>query len=104
MKYLTQINIGDEFLGAGHKLGELTGIGDLVSLIIKIIFLVSGIGLLVFFILGGIGMIAGAGEGNPEKMEKSKKSITSALIGFIVVFVSYWIVQLIELWTGITIL
>lgn len=111
MRSLAQANpveIGREFYGGPHIFNiagkELEGIGALVSLFIKIIFVFAGVSLLVFFILGGIGMIAGAGSSDPEKLEKSKKSVTSALIGFIVVFVAYWIVQLIELWTGIKIL
>jgi hypothetical protein len=97
-------DIGSDFFQSGHSLTELKGVGDLVSLLIKIIFVFAGVSLLLFFIIGGIGMIAGAGGSDPEKMEKSKKSITSALIGFLVVFVAYWIVQLIEILTGIKIL
>jgi hypothetical protein len=104
MKQLALVEIDNEFFGTRfHKLSELLGLGELVSLVIKIIFIVAGVGLLVFFIIGGIGMITSAGSGNPEGAEKAKKAVTSAVIGFMVVFVAYWIVQLIELWTGIKI-
>lgn len=84
--------------------GELSGVGDLVSLLVKGSFVLAGIVILFFFIMAGIGMIAAAGESDPQKMEQSKKTATSALIGFIVVFASYWIVQLIGQFTGIDIL
>ncbi len=97
------IKIDEQFLGLTHPLSKIEGIGDLVSLLVKFVFVVSGITILLFIILGGIGMIAGAGNSNPEQIEKGKQSVTSALIGFVIVFVAYWIVQLIEIWTGIKI-
>ena len=99
------ITIVDEFFNAagGKKYDKLADIGSLVSLFIKIVFAVSGVIILVFIIMAGIGLIAGAGSNDPEKIEKGKQSATSALIGFVVVFVAYWIVQLIELWTGMKI-
>ena len=105
MKHLA-ISIVDEFFNTtgGKKYDQLTDVGALVSLFIKIVFAVSGVIILVFIIMAGIGLIAGAGSSDPEKIEKGKQSATSALIGFVVVFVAYWIVQLIELWTGIRIL
>ena len=105
MKQLALIEIDNEFFGSKfNKLSELAGIGDFVSLFIKVVFVIAGVSLLFFFILGGIGMIASAGSNDPEKAEKAKKTVTSAVIGFVVVFVAYWLVQLIEFWTGIKIL
>ena len=84
--------------------GQLTNVGDVVSLFINIAFVVAGLIILFFFIMGGIGLISSAGESDPQKMEQSKKTLTSAVIGFVVVFASYWIVQLIGQFTGINIL
>jgi len=81
--------------------GVLTGVGAIVSLFLNIAFILAGLVLLFFFILGGIGMIGGAGESDPKKAEEAKKTITSALIGFVVVFASYWIVKLIGSLLGI---
>lgn len=101
----TGVPIGETFFNNHpNSLTKLTGIGELVSLFVRIIFIVAGIGILILFILGGIGMLAGAGNSDPQKVEQGKKTATSALIGFVVAFVAYWIVQLIELWTGIKIL
>ena len=47
-------------------------------------------------------MIGSAGKNDPQKAEQSKKTITSAVIGFVIVFVSYWIVKLIGQLFGIT--
>ncbi len=86
------MNINDSF---NSPFKELSSVGSLVSLFINISFVIAGLILLFYFILGGIGMISSAGQNDPQKAEQAKKSITSALIGFIVVFASYWIVKLI---------
>lgn len=80
--------------------GEITSVGKFVTLFLNISFVVAGLILLFFFILGGIGMISSAGQSDPQKAEQAKKTVTSALIGFIIVFASYWIVQLIGQITG----
>jgi hypothetical protein len=87
--------IGTTFLGNGNPLLGLSGITSLVSLFLSIAFVVAGLILLFFFIFGGIGMISSAGQNDPQKAEQSKKTLTSAVIGFVIVFASYWIVKLI---------
>jgi hypothetical protein len=100
------VDIGGKFFGENSNtpLTEIGGIGTLVSIIVNAAFVLSGIVLLFFIIFGGISMIAGAGKDNPEQAAKGKQAISSAALGFIVVFAAYWIVQLIELITGIVIL
>jgi hypothetical protein len=104
MKQLSQINIGQQFfnISGGHDIvsgsntfENLSGISSLVSLFLKISFVVAGLILLFYFILGGIGMISAAGKSDPKTAEQAKATITSAVIGFVVVFTAYWIVKLI---------
>lgn len=98
-------NIGKIFLGTeGTYLSEPEGVGTLVSIILRAGLSIAGIVLLILLIAGGIGMISGAGSDNPEKAAKSKQLVTSAVLGFVVVFAAYWIVQLIELITGLPLL
>lgn len=104
MKNLADVSIGNSFLGKTHFLTQTTGAGTLVSVIASNAFVLAGIIVLFIFVLGGIGIIAGAGNNDPEQIEKGKKTLTSALIGFLVVFTAYWIVQLIGKLTGINIL
>lgn len=92
--------IGECFFGGNHPLlgtsdNPLSGVGSLVSLLVGVAFVLSGIIVLFFFIMAGVGMIAGAGQDDPQKAEAAKKTMTSAVIGFVVVFTSYWIVKLI---------
>lgn len=100
------MNIGQTLFGEYHTLmgsrtSPLSGVGGLVSLLLNIAFVAAGLVLLFFFIIGGIGMISGAGPENPQKAEQSKKTLTSAVIGFVIVFASYWIVKLIGQLLGI---
>jgi hypothetical protein len=78
----------------GSPIGDISSVGSLVSLFVKASMVIAGVILLFYFILGGIGMITSAGSNDPQKAEQAKKTVTSALIGFIVVFASYWIVKL----------
>jgi hypothetical protein len=101
---LAQVDIQKEFFGFGNKFPTtMEEVGPLISRFINIAFIAAGIILLFFFIVGGIGLISGAGGDNPEQLEKGKKAVTSALIGFVVVFAAYWIVQLIQIITGVSI-
>ncbi len=95
------VNIGESF---GSPFGQEKGIGDLVSAIISNALVIAGIILVFIFVFGGISMIAGAGQDNPERAAKGKQAATSALLGFIIIFAAYWIIRIIESITGLNIL
>lgn len=98
-RLLAVVNIGTEF--GSPFTGEVggKGLGDLVSLLLRGAFVVSGIIVLFFFIMAGINIIAGAGQNNPEAVKKGKETATAAALGFVVIFVAYWIVRFIEVVT-----
>lgn len=68
-----------------------------VNLIVPNIFIVAG--LIIF------GLIIGAGfsflQESDQGKQKAKELATGAVVGFIVMFSAYWIVQIVELITGI---
>ena len=104
MNHLAQVDIGKNFLGSGTFLSDLGDIGKLTSNIVVAAISLSGIILLFLLIGGGIGIIAGSGSDNPEAVAKGKQAVTSALIGFIIVISAYWIVKLIEMIIGVSII
>jgi hypothetical protein len=53
-------------------------------------------------LFGGFMIISNAG--NADKTKEGSQIITSAIIGLLVLFASYWIIQLIQVVTGIQIL
>ena len=101
MNKLAQVSIGSTFLGNTTNFQDLGSVGSIVSLFLKISFVLAGLILLFYFILGGIGMIGSAGKSDPKAAEQAKATITSAVIGFVVVFTAYWIVKLLGTLFGI---
>jgi ascorbate-specific PTS system EIIC-type component UlaA len=97
-------DIGEKFLGGSKFLTETKDVGKLVSIIVSNAIIVAGVIMLFLFVGGGIAMIVGAGKNNPEQAGKGKQAVTAAVIGFVIIFAAYWIVQLIGKITGINIL
>jgi len=95
-------------LGTGKNIGEVyksdTGVSTLVTIIIRNGLTIAGIILLVLLVAGGFMMIASAGSGDQKKAASAKTMITDAVIGFLVIFLSYFIIQIVEVITGLTIL
>lgn len=94
------VNIADIYEPA-QKFGT---VGSLISVLLPNIYILAGILLFFLLIAGGIGMIAGAGGGDPQRTGQGQKAVAAALIGFLIIFASYWIIQIIEVVTGVKIL
>jgi len=101
MDKLAQVNIGSTF---GSRFGQDLGLSNLVSIILSNAMIIAGILMFVLILVGGFGIIMSAGSDNPEGAAKGKKAITAAVIGFIIIFASYWIIKIIETLTGLQIL
>ncbi len=67
-------------------------IGDIISKILPYIFTISGIVLLVYLIFGGFQLMTSGGD--PKAAGSAKSHITNALVGFLIIFVAFWIVQI----------
>ncbi len=78
------------------------GFYGILSVIIKNVFVIASIILFIFIIIGGLGMIINAG--NSEKQKQSNKTLSSAITGFIIIMVSYWLIKIIEILTGVQII
>ena len=102
---LAVVNIGELPLGNDVTIeNKYSSIAPLISSILTNSITIAGIIFIGLILFGGFNMIASAGSGDSKKAEQSKKTITSALIGFIVVFCAYFIIQIIETITGLNIL
>lgn len=69
---------------------------DLVNLIVRNLFVAAGILIFVMFMIGAFQFITGSAKGKEQALEIFK----TTLIGFLVMFSAYWIIQIIELVTG----
>ena len=81
---------------------NFTSFGDLFSVVLKNVYVLVGLVFLFILILSGLSYILSAG--NKEKTQKAAAGITNAILGLVVVFGSYWIIQIAELITGVDIL
>jgi len=106
MSYLAQgVDIGKAFKIGGEGIADKEGygsIGAFVSGILPNVFILAAIILFFLIIFGGFSIIKSAGD--PEKAKEGKQALTAALIGFLVIFASYWIIQIIEVLTGVSLL
>lgn len=62
-------------------------------------FFIAGLLLLLYLIYGGLAYMLSRGD--QKALESAKNIITNALVGFIVVFIAFWIVQIIGLFLGL---
>ena len=91
------VGIGEEAAGPGYK-----SFWGFISMLLPNIYVIAGVILFILLFTGGFVIITSAGD--PEKQQQGGKAITAAIIGFLIIFVSYWIIQIIEHLTGVKIL
>jgi len=80
----------------------LSSFGPLISAIVRNAFVLAGIICLFLLIFGGFQVIVSAGDA--KKAEQGKTAITGAVVGLLLVFGSFWIVQVIQVITGMNLL
>lgn len=77
-------------------------LGTIIGKALTYIYVIAGIALLLVLIMGGISLMTAAGD--PKKIEAGYGKIKDALIGFLIIFVSYIATQLVEVVLGVKIL
>ncbi len=73
-----------------------------LNLLLPVVFVIAGLILLFLLIGGGFSIIASGG--NAKNVEQGKNQIMGAIIGFLVIFSAYWVIQIIQTLTGVQIL
>ncbi len=88
-----QVTIGGQTI-KGPVVG-INNLGDLVSRVVNV-FLIPLAAIILFIVLlwGGISFITS--RGNPEKVKSAKAKLTTGIIGFVLLILSYLIVKLIS--------
>lgn len=79
---------------------NLNNLGDIISAVIPYLFGAAGFLLLLYLIWGGFSYMLSGGD--PKAAESAKQKITNALVGFVIIFVAYWLVQLLGMMFGIS--
>ncbi len=91
-----QVDIKSVFVPAQ----TFSSFGAIVSVVVRNAVVLAGVISFLLLILGGFGVIVGAGSGDTKKLEQAKKTVTGAVTGLIIVVTSVLIVQLIATVTG----
>ncbi len=79
-----------------------SSIGDIVGKSLGLVFAAAGIGLLLMIISSGFTLMTSAGDA--KKLTQGRTTLTNSLIGFILIFSAFWIVQILGValgWRGI---
>ena len=88
--------------GSTWKFGAKPLPADIINAFIPTIFVLAGLVLFAMLISGGFTIFLSAG--NPEKIKKGTAIITNGLVGFLIMFAAYWIIQLVEYSLGLQLL
>ncbi len=75
------------------------GVGGLISNIITLLFLVAILLAIGFLVYGGIKWISSGGD--KGKVEAARGTIVAALVGLVLVFLSYFIINLVAQFFGL---
>lgn len=75
------------------------GVGIILSNLLPYVYVAAGLYLLVLLIMGGITLMTAAGDAG--KMKQGYGQITAGIIGFVIVFVSYFVAQIIQIVLGV---
>ncbi|HOZ80798.1 MAG TPA: hypothetical protein PK370_01095 [Candidatus Woesebacteria bacterium] len=79
-------------------------LGSLISIILQNALTLSGIIFLCLLIFGGLNLIINAGSGDSKKAAESQAIVVNSLIGFAITLLAFFIIQIIEKITGLSII
>lgn len=74
-------------------------LGEIINATIPFLFGIAGLILLLYLLWGGFMLMTS--QGDAKGVEAAKTKITHAVIGFVIIFIGYWLVQLLGLITGV---
>lgn len=77
-------------------------IGIVISTLLRYILPFAGLLLLLYLIYGGYRYMLS--QGDPKTLQEAKSVITTALLGFVIVFISFWLVQIVGTALGLDII
>ncbi|MBU0619294.1 hypothetical protein KKD62_03610 [Patescibacteria group bacterium] len=74
----------------------------IINKLVPYVFVIAGLILLGLIISGGFELMTSAG--NPETMKKGQGKIASGIVGFLIIFLAYWIAQALGIMLGFNLL
>lgn len=87
----------------GSVLGTATP-GEIINRALStVVFPIAGIGMLILILMGGFQIITASMSGKQNYLDVGKRQVTAAIIGFVLLFLVYWIWRALTLATGLSI-
>jgi len=83
-----------------NPVAQFGDIGTLLNQILPTIMIAASLVFLAILLYGAFTFVTSSGE--QEKIQKARKTITYSLVGLVLIFLSYLIVQVVSMITGIT--
>ncbi len=78
---------------------HFTDVASVVSEAFKYVFPIAGLALFFMLIAGGFQLLTAAG--NADAVKAGYNKILYAMVGFLIIFVAYWVIQVLEMILGI---
>lgn len=94
MQLAQDLQIDGKTISGPLPAGKFTNLASVVGNALQYIFPIAGILLLLYMVWGGFSYLTSMGD--PKKAESARARITHAVIGFVIIFVAYWIVQILD--------
>ena len=82
-------------------LSGFNDLGGLISAVLPVLVSFTGLALFAYLVLGGFKYLTSGGD--DKSISEAKKILTNAIIGMIIVFVSFWIIRILEIVLGLEI-
>jgi hypothetical protein len=92
--------LADVSLEALRPSPNINTFGDLVNIVVRNATVVAGLISFALLVFGGLGVIIGAGGGDPKRIEQGQKTIVGAVGGLILILIAVWVVRILEAVTG----
>ncbi|HAV15528.1 MAG TPA: hypothetical protein DCX25_04320 [Candidatus Pacebacteria bacterium] len=104
MNLLAAVNLKEKFLlNKTQTVADTFGTpAAFINTLLPNAYIAAGLIVFALLVFGGFSIISSGGD--PKGLEKGTQAITGAVIGFLVIFASYWIIQIIQIVTGLQIL
>lgn len=103
--HLPRVNAQGLNIDGGYQINDPAGfgysgatIGTIIGDVISYVLAFAGVFLLLRIIMSGFSIMTSAGDA--KKLAQGRSGLTSAIIGFIVVFAAFWIVQIVGIMFG----
>ena len=76
------------------KFKEAADVGPFISQLLQYALILGGLILLAMIISAGFTILTSAGD--PKKVDAGKATLTHAAVGFLILFTTYWLAQILQ--------